>query len=1323
MNKEPIIKKKKINFKAQYVYNGILLLVLTLGIAYAFVFFLHNEAWTNASLTSSLVTVDVSEEGTISLSNATPSTDEEGLNGISKVITVKNNSNIDTLLRITLNPDNSNTISTESIRYGLFINGSQEKIDYVGPSNIIYDGLLLAGETIEYEIYLWIDSYYTEGGTSFSGVFEVEAYDTVLTISDYVSKLVGKDKGIYAINSSGSVSTDGSDVREYRYSGNDADNYVWFNCKDGYTSGSDNCELWRIVGIFDVKANQYANTYQRVKLVKEEALANRTFGSNNTYSGSTLDTYLNGDYYNSLTDSAKKMIISGEWNTGSSVLTNTPNASLTSEIKSKIYKKIGLLSASDLGYATNTDNYTKALNNTDLYTNSWLKGSSYYTLTPVTSSTANVIGDNATAVTSLAVGTATGIKPAVYLMPNVYAKGGNGTIEKPYELNYIDEVEHYSNVGVVGYITYNVNGASVDTPNKQAIYADGSTVIKVGFDDASFAGWATSANGEAVYQKGDTLTQTSDVTLYAVWKVSGTLATKLKVSLASNLTEADADCNQFVYGKVENNYVWYSGKLWRIVSINCDGSIKLVTQGNMTALTWSTSGIDTEYKKSLLHTWLNSEFLPTLYDAGNLLVNATWDYTTYEQFPTTKLATTTSSSVMAKVGLINIYEYMKTGGTNDSGTTNTFLNNGYDWWIISRVSNFAVWGVESDGVAGTASNYGRGVRPSVNLKSEISILYGTGEKGNPYIIDGDKVLGGTLELLSNRISGEYIKFNNTKYRIVGIEKINGEKLTKVTMADYSRNKNTLTTSLAFNFSDFSPIYSTSKGIGKYLLDWYNGTSIGTTYKNMIATEGIIWYTGSSTDSGSINYTLSKTGTAVEAPIGLPYYGEMFSSQFGDGEGFSTAFWLITRNGTQGVRYIDPDSTAYYQSPAGEQGVRPSFYLKTNVGIIGGTGQTGTPYEITMDSTAGNTTPDTAKPVCEFSGPDSNHIDIESSTTFSLECRDYSSFSDSIITASDITLSKSGVVSVGTPTKSTITNGYSYTITVTGVSGGSTTLTLKAGVVSDSAGNTNDAITSSSVFVLAPDSIKPVCTFFGPTVGTISTGTDANTSEFSIECGDNKGIFNDYEITASDFEFSSDGVVEISNISKSSITGGYKYTITVNALNDGTTTLTLKSGVVSDREGNTNDSVTSNSINVATVVADSTPPSCEFSGPADSRIYVMSSPQTTEFYLTCTDESEFGDSDITTTDFTVGNTSIVAPTAAPGGPGGPGGDIVSDSSITVTGVTKTAITGGYKYTITVSASLVGSSGLTLKTGVISDKYGNSNTEAVSDIVTVSFRNMG
>ena len=70
-----------------------------------------------------------------------------------------------------------------------------------------------------------------------------------------------------------------------------------------------------------------------------------------------------------------------------------------------------------------------------------------------------------------------------------------------------------------------------------------------------------------------------------------TLVSTIETTLSSNLTELDTDGTRYITGEiVTNNYLWYSGKLWRIVAINEDNTVKLITEGNMTTLSWDING-------------------------------------------------------------------------------------------------------------------------------------------------------------------------------------------------------------------------------------------------------------------------------------------------------------------------------------------------------------------------------------------------------------------------------------------------------------------------------------------------------------------------------------------------------------------------------------------------------------------------------------------------------------------------------------------------------------------------------------------------------------
>ena len=97
-------------------------------------------------------------------------------------------------------------------------------------------------------------------------------------------------------------------ITETRYIGDDPNNYVYFNCDDMSNQSASTCEVWRILGVFDVDDGT-GNIEQRMKLVRGSDLATtRAYhgtdysSSKNDWTISDLKTFLNGDYYNASGD-------------------------------------------------------------------------------------------------------------------------------------------------------------------------------------------------------------------------------------------------------------------------------------------------------------------------------------------------------------------------------------------------------------------------------------------------------------------------------------------------------------------------------------------------------------------------------------------------------------------------------------------------------------------------------------------------------------------------------------------------------------------------------------------------------------------------------------------------------------------------------------------------------------------------------------------------------------------------------------------------------------------------------------------------------------
>ena len=110
-------------------------------------------------------------------------------------------------------------------------------------------------------------------------------------------------------------------LTDYRYIGNDPYNYVYFNCDDLSNQSSETCEIWRIIGVFDVE-NSEGNFETRIKLIKNDPLEklmswdvvnpddnDYDWDGYNNWKEASLNKYLNETYYNNeLKDSSKSMI-------------------------------------------------------------------------------------------------------------------------------------------------------------------------------------------------------------------------------------------------------------------------------------------------------------------------------------------------------------------------------------------------------------------------------------------------------------------------------------------------------------------------------------------------------------------------------------------------------------------------------------------------------------------------------------------------------------------------------------------------------------------------------------------------------------------------------------------------------------------------------------------------------------------------------------------------------------------------------------------------------------------------------------------------------
>ena len=433
---------------------------------------------------------------------------------------------------------------------------------------------------------------------------------------------------------------------------------------------------------------------------------------------------------------------------------------------------------------------------------------------------------------------------------------------------------------------------------------------------------------------------------------TGPVANVLLSGVGDNGVIDTTDSEQtFITGTDPNNYIWYSGKLWRAVSIDpSDNSVKLVTQWNISALVYNAVN-NTAFEGSYMEQWLNDTsvdgFLGNLREPEKFIkTDSVWNATLTTA--TTKPEKTTM--VTDAVGLLNIYEY--TMSYKNATSSTGYLNNRLWWWTLTPYNTSYVRHGDSSG----SDNRNRptnsyGSRPSINLKSAVKIIDGDGTVDNPYRLQGDND-SPTGALLLTRYSGEYISFGtgeNNLYRIVSHENGTGTKITSAIPLKDSGNYKTMSFGSNVTFSKDNPIGTFLNG--DYLT---SGTYLTSDQVNMIE-DNTTWYLG--TVGIGANYKLAKyqdatsnslTTTTATAKVGLQRLGELMTGQF-DKNDNNANYWTLTPYSTSYVRYVYSSGTGSNYGPTNSCGSRPSMNLKQNVVITGGKGTKEEPFSIKLGS--------------------------------------------------------------------------------------------------------------------------------------------------------------------------------------------------------------------------------------------------------------------------------------------------------------------------------------------------------------------------------------
>ncbi len=379
----------------------------------------------------------------------TPNTNYTYSNNILTVPSVTNNITIDRYYQIVYNLDGGTNNANNPSKY---LHGSSETILNPTKSGSTFDG--------------WYDNSSftgtaitsTSGKTGTLTLYAKWSSNPYNIATTYITSLVGdadiNSTNIITVNPpTGETCTntfayDGTVDKNLRYVGANPCNYVKFNC-----DSSDNCELWRIVGVM-----KGIDTDPVLKLVAPLSSSTRpwnTVNNNNNWDSAALCTYLNNDYLNALNNGViSDYVLNTPWYIGKVAYNSTtPNFYSGEKGTQSSNHYIGIISPSDYGYATSgTSDSTRSIciNNalsgnsitSTCYDNDYLfQGDQLYQWTI----TANNSGNSVIRISNGGRSTRQNIgsnyvynyRPAVYIKSNIKinTQTGNGSSNSPYELS------------------------------------------------------------------------------------------------------------------------------------------------------------------------------------------------------------------------------------------------------------------------------------------------------------------------------------------------------------------------------------------------------------------------------------------------------------------------------------------------------------------------------------------------------------------------------------------------------------------------------------------------------------------------------------------------------------------------------------------------------------------------------------------------------------------------------------------------------------------------------------------------------------------------
>ena len=307
--------------------------------------------------------------------------------------------------------------------------------------------------------------------------------------------------------------------------------------------------------------------------------------------------------------------------------------------------------------------------------------------------------------------------------------------------------------------------------------------------------------------------------------------------------------NEYYFnGNVDNNYVLYSGILWRVIKVGENNVITMISDHSLTTLAF---GENKTYEESYINTWLNkndSEYSGILEKNLNSMIT----YLKQADLCTDKIDDISNSDCTNInndyfITTLSISDYINTGASDG------FINTSENFYLSNTTTDNQVWYVNTDGKMNNSEGTDiYGIKPVIKTKDNLNLVSGEGTKENPYVIES-----------SFGLFGSYVKLGDDLWKVIDVS----DDKVKLVYSDYLKNGNDY---ISYKYSNYNATYDQNKyGTLAYYL---NKTFLNSlSYKDLVVEN--TYSNGYYGKDNNYDYTDSLNNT-VSAKVALVNVGDI-----------------------------------------------------------------------------------------------------------------------------------------------------------------------------------------------------------------------------------------------------------------------------------------------------------------------------------------------------------------------------------------------------------------------------------------------------------------